>query len=65
MKTVTGKRVTIYPDNGKKLFRKSDGSGPFNCVNLGYTFVDGKIKAETAYDFEEKACENNEVSNNG
>lgn len=44
----------IIADKGKALYRKSDGSGPFNEVILGMHKNDFLIHYETINDYEEK-----------
>ena len=61
MKIDTKKNKHIIADDGKMLYRKSDGSGPFKEVILGMHKNGFLIHYETVNDYEER--DENNVEN--
>lgn len=63
MKIDPNNKNHLFADEGKVLYRKYDGSGPFLEVLLGRYRYGYIMKNEIASDFEERDAENNEKEN--
>lgn len=46
---------TIFPDDGKMLYRKEDGAGPFHAVRLWFKVNEnGIVVSDSAESYEDK-----------